>query len=268
MNKLTEFTESVIELYSTHNKIDRDKSYLLFRDVYKYYNSKKGERLQSNPMLSLEKQWYDSLDKNIIDYTVYDDDYYFVDLMACYWIYSKNYIKDLNKNVFDGKTKSITDKFSDISSIMDLGCGLGYTTNDLQNLYPNAKVYGTNIKNTPQWFHCLEVLQDNIVLLSEDLLPSHHIDMVFASEFFEHIERPIEYVTSIISRNTPNILVLANSFNTKSIGHFYDYKDEDTVISQKNISKEFNNRLRKFGYVKQVTSIWNNKPSIWVKNEK
>jgi HD superfamily phosphodiesterase len=49
---------------------------------------------------------------------------------------------------------------------------------------------------------------------------------------------------------------------------FYDYKDEDTVISQKNISKEFNNRLRKFGYTKEVTSIWNNKPSIWVKNEK
>jgi tellurite resistance protein TerC len=43
--------QSVVELYSMHNKIDKDKSYLLFKDVYKYYNSKKGERLQSNPML-------------------------------------------------------------------------------------------------------------------------------------------------------------------------------------------------------------------------
>jgi SAM-dependent methyltransferase len=267
MNKIKEFSEQAISLYSMLNKIDVEEASKLFKDLTHYYSSKKSDRIKYNSLLNLQETWYKSLDDYEPNYSVYSDKYYFIDLMACYWIYSKNYIVNLNKRVFDSKTKTINEKFNNIKSILDLGCGLGYTTNDLIKLFPNSKVYCSNIENTPQWYHCIEVLDDNVTLINENTLINEHIDLIFASEFFEHLKEPLTYLQKIIELNTPNILIIANSFNTKSIGHFYTYDVNGCPVDQAIMSKLFNGRLKNLGYKKEKTSIWNDKPSIWVKNE-
>ncbi len=263
MNNVKDFSEATIILYSQYNRIDIDKAFALFKNLIKYYSSKKSDRLLSNPLLSLQERWYESLDNGFPDYGVYSDDYYFIDLMACYWIYSKNYISCLKKNVFDNKTKNLVTKYNNISSIYDLGCGLGHTTNDLKQMFTDSEVYCSNIVNTPQWYYCEENLIETINLIDGNENLNRHIDLVFASEFFEHIINPIEYLEKIINDNTPDIFIIANSFNTKSIGHFRVYKNDNVDIDQAKISKLFNNVLRSNGYIKEKTAIWNDKPSIW-----
>jgi SAM-dependent methyltransferase len=267
MNKIKDFSENCIYLYSCMNKINIEKANLLFKDLIRYYGSNKDERERYNPLLSIEEKWYLALNNGEIDYSVYGDEYYFIDLMACYWVYSKNYISNLNKKVFENKTKTINERFDNIDSVLDIGCGLGYTTKDLIKLFPNAKVFASNIKDTPQWYHCIEVIDEDAKLIDENTLLNDHVDLIFASEFFEHIENPIEYLSYIITKNSPNILVIANSFNTKSIGHFYNYKVNGAIVNSKNISRVFNNALRDFGYTKVKTSLWNDKPTIWTRNE-
>jgi SAM-dependent methyltransferase len=266
MSKIKTFSEEAIYLYSCLNKIDIQKAETLFKDLVLYYNGKKSERLKNNPLLHLESQWYASLNSGVVDYSVYADEYYFIDLMACYWIYSKNYISGLNKNIFENKTKTIVERFN-IDSIIDLGCGLGYTTIDLKKLFPRSDIFATNIKDTPQWYHCLEVLDGEAKLIDENTFDPQHIDLVFASEFFEHIHEPIAYLENILHSYTPDVLIIANSFNTKSIGHFYEYNVNGNSINQKDVSRMFNSFLRNSGYKKEKTHLWNDKPSIWIKNE-
>ena len=77
----------------------------------------------------------------------------------------------------------------------------------------------------------------------------------------------------------PKFLIIANSFNTDSIGHFRNYEyareyleEEVTMeniikIPESKISRLFNMYLRNSGYTKVETTIWNNRPTIWRQNE-
>lgn len=250
-----QYAESTIALYSKVQNIDKAKALELFNNLCNYYGAKKEKRISTSPMLPLEDRWYKSLETSP-DYGVYEDEYYFVDLMACYWIFSRGYVVNLGKKVFDNRTKSLSEKF-EVSSMIDIGCGLGDTTNDFKKIFPNATIYATNLPS-PQLEYCKQNIDAKI--LTD--IPSIHIDLVFASEFFEHLKYPISYLDKVIRVNTPNVLILANSFNTKSIGHFKEYEG----IDQKFISRAFNWRLRELGYIKMKTAIWNDKPSVWVKN--
>lgn len=93
------------------------------------------------------------------------------------------------------------------------------------------------------------------------------VDFVFASEYFEHIENAVEHLTDIIDTCNPKYLIIANSFNTISIGHFNEYLHSGLKIPAKNMSKLFNLTLKKRGYIKVKTSFWNNRPSFFVRND-
>lgn len=191
-------------------------------------------------MINLENKWYKSLEDGQPDYSVYDDDYYFCDLWSCWSIYSRKYLRAIHK----------LNLIQEAESIVDLGCGISITTASLKELYPSAKVYGTNIEGTKQFKFGKHMAEKYNFTIVPDISYIDTIDVVFASEYFEHIERPIEHLIEIITRLKPKQFILANAFNTRSLGHFLEYKNLDEIILQKDISKMFLAALKSHGYKK------------------
>lgn len=245
-----------IEDYKSLFDIDEDKA-------LRYIKS--GEHFNT-----LTDEWYQRLSENDINgaYRVYNDDYYFTDIWNCFVQYSRRYLRDLTRPCLpDGS--SFIDATKNAKVIVDVGCGIGYATTILSQLYPNAQVYGTNLKNTKQWQFCQMMANRHGFKLIESINDiDTKIDIIFASEYFEHFINPSEHVKELIDYGKPEYLVIANAFNTRSIGHFIDYQDNNKIINQKYISRHFNQTLIKCNYKKLKTNLYNNKPNIWKFNDK
>lgn len=256
---LDEFLKSYDSLF----KIDIEKAKKIIKETKKYYNK---EIETPTYCGDLEKRWYDSLTKNNVDYSVYDDEYYFTDVWVCWTMYSKNYLKNICKhNSLDG-TSSVLSYLKDIKSVIDLGNGIGFTTGTLAQIFDNAKVYGYNIENTRQFqFNQLQAEKYHFKMVS-DFKNIGQIDLIFASEYFEHITNPIDHLKEIIKYLNPKYLIIANSFNTISVGHFNEYTVDNKIVGSNIISKMFNHELKENKYNLLKTKMWNNKPNIWYKN--
>jgi len=61
---------------------------------------------------------------------------------------------------------------------------------------------------------------------------------------------PIEHLDDIIKNNDPEFMIIANSFGTKGIGHFYKYNVQGEEVDGKKIGFIFNKRVREHGYEK------------------
>ena len=208
----------------------------------------------------LEQRWYASLDVQP-DYTVYADPMYFCDLWMCWVIYSRKYLSLLTKPniIAEG---SISDALSGVRSVLDLGCGGGYTTAKLKSIFPDAFVYGSNLKETAQFkmAHSLgrkygfRVTDENLRLKP---------DLIFASEYFEHIQSPIEHLEDLLKKCEPNYMLVANSFTSEAIGHFREYEYNGTLHTGREISKYFRQTLKSYGFEKVKTKCWNDRPQFW-----
>ena len=212
----------------------------------------------------LTNEWYKNLQENNMAKAlgVYDDEYYFVDIFDCFQTYSRKYLRSVLKLGI----------FKNIKSFVDLGCGLSYSTVALKQMFPKARGYATNLKNTKQWKFCKTMAEKyNFELIEAVNDIEHDVDLIFASEYFEHIINPINHLKDIIEKTNPKYLIIANSFNTRSIGHFqqYQYNENDVSwkINESDMSKIFNRFLKSRGYMKIKTNIWNDKPSIWTRYE-
>lgn len=263
-NILNEFLESYNKLY----EIDLDKAKKIIKETSQFYNGKISIPCYTK---ELQDQWYNSLNTSKIDYSVYRDRYYFTDIWVCWCMYSRKYILSIKKE------ESIFDYFQkNVNSIVDLGCGLGYSTAMLKQMFPHCKVYGTNIVPSPQWAfgYTLSKIYD-FEMYGDEKSIGHSVDLVFASEYFEHIEDANDNVESLIKTLNPKCLFLANSFNTTSLGHFLQYKEKTnsdevsnySYYDQKIASKKFNQKLKDLNYRTVKTKLWNNKPRLWIKNE-
>ncbi len=259
------YLDLFLDEYSKIRNIDKDKAKKIIVETKKFY---KGD-LNEGYAKQLEDRWYVSLDKDDADYSVYCDKYYFTDLWCCWQLYSRGYVASLKKSICKDNNQKLFDYLDNINTIVDLGCGLGFTTAMLSKLFPNAQVFGTNIKDTDQYKFC-ELLANsyNFNMIEEKDMPKN-IDLLFASEYFEHIEYTEQNIQKIIYTNKPRFLYLANSFNTRSVGHFIKYKfvgeHSEVTTDQKNISRQFNNLLRCWGYDNVKLNNWNNKPRLWKK---
>jgi len=238
---------------------DIEKAFSVGNIAIKYYsgNSELRELMVSNQ--NLENRWYDSLNKGEPDYSVYNDDHFISDVFACWVVYSRKYLLSL-RNKKATKSGSIVDIISNnVKKIADIGCGIGYTTKALSELFPKSFVYGTNIKNTFQYSYCEEI--GNHVY--EEIQPN--TDLIFASEYFEHIEDPIKHLSDIVTKANPKYFIIANAFGSRSVGHFTTFKVGADNISHKKIGRLFNKALRGHGFAQVKTTLWNNRPSIWIK---
>ena len=223
----------------------------------------------------LTNLWYLYLSEDNIDaaYGVYNDDYYFTDLWNCFRIYSRRYLRDIHRpSLPDGR--SILESTNPASCVVDIGCGMGYTTAALTGMYPNADVYGINLRGTKQWDFCerMAAVYKFKMVDSIDAVPTN-VDVLFASEYFEHILEPVEHTTEIVEKLNPKYLIIANAFNTRSIGHFISYQATSATfegfnkgpVDQKLISQMFNKNIKRLGYERVKTKLFNNKPNVWKK---
>lgn len=234
----------------------------------RYYRGSKEDREFMRSAQKLEQQWYDSL-PDTPDYSVYKGEAILPDIWACWVAYSREYLRCmqnprtiLNKDM-QGR-HSIVQELGSPNTIADLGCGIGYTSAALAQMFPQASVYATNLVDSAQFRVCQKMSETHRFSLVGSVEELPKIDCVFASEYFEHFEAPIEHLKEVLAKN-PKHLIIANAFSSVSLGHFDRYKIDGGWVEGKKVGRVFNQYLRKAGYEKMPTSCWNDRPTVWVK---
>ena len=211
----------------------------------------------------LSEKWYDDIKhentRNIYD--IYNHDYYFIDVFNCFVIYSRNYIKRLIKSSYFAELRNA-------KVVVDIGCGISYSTCLLKQIFSEAKVYAINLKDTKQWAFCKIMSERNGFHLVESIDEiKESVDILWASEYFEHIKNPIDHVDDIIRKLNPKHMIIANSFNTWGMGHFEHYKvPGNKIVKQDEINGMFNRFLLKKQYEKIKCDLWNDIPLVWKRN--
>ena len=255
-----EHLKHFIDEWALTAEIDKDEAFNLANETIRYFNKRKNS---FKTFQYLEDCWYQSLEKGNPNYAIYDDKYIISDIWACWVIFSRGYLLSIadKRSLFD---HSIVSDIGEIKSIVDLGCGFGYTTAGLKELFPEAKVYGTNFEGGYQWNlakHFSKKYDFSLVSSIQNL--NQQIDLVFASEYFEHIENAISHLNDVLEICKPKALIIANSFGTKSIGHFINHSYDNNSFDGKTTSKLFNDFLKSKGYTRMKTKCWNNRPTYW-----
>jgi len=213
----------------------------------------------------LTDRWYAALPDIERAYKVYNDRYYCVDIWMCFARYSRTYLRALTRPTKTNSTPFVEMVADEIRGVADVGCGPGLTSATLGGMFPDAKISCTNLKNTDQWNFITRMSEFFGI---ENLKPSvheinHPVDLVFASEYFEHHIAPIEHVREIIDAVSPRYFVIANAFNTRSIGHFITYTVDGEPVDQSKMSRLFGRTMRDAGYQQVKMGHFNNKPHVW-----
>lgn len=203
----------------------------------------------------LEARWYEALARGEIDWSVYESAWYLGELWACWVTYSRLYLTALYR-------AEVVAEIGNAKRVVDLGCGAGFSTAALQMMFPSAKVNGTNLPDTVQ-MQLAERLAERYGFRVEGSAPPGPTDLLFASEYFEHIQAPVEHLQELVRTLEPRIIVVANSFDTRAIGHFESYQVDGETMPAAALSRRFTNELRNLGYTKAGLKLWNNRPSCW-----
>lgn len=260
-----EATEKFLLQCKSFIQVDVEKIRDIAFNTIKYLKGDQSVRWQLQAGQELEMHWYESLGRGEPAWAVYSTDYYLAELWSCWSVYSRRYLHTIQspKSLV---THSIVSDMGNVRRILDLGCGLGYTTAGLKSIFPQAEVYGTEMSGTRQWKFAERMASLNgFTILNSAQGLSEPVDLVFASEYFEHHQRPIAHLREVLRFSKPRVMLVANAFGTKAIGHFDFYDVDGTVLDGKATSLKFNSEMRGNGYVKVQTKLWNNRPAYWKK---
>jgi hypothetical protein len=213
----------------------------------------------------LEDRWYESVERGDPDYGVYAEDDYLGDCWAGWLYYSRESLRKLcPANSLQPEGVLADMRRLGVSTVTDLGCGMGLTTAALTELFPDSEIVGTNVSGCAQ-YSVAERLGDQygFSMVPTVQAVGHPCDVVIASEYFEHFETPIEHLVEVLDALEPRAMVIANAFNVSSIGHFPAYFVDGEHVSGPATARAFNTTMRKRGYQKIPTTLWNNRPSYW-----
>jgi len=248
----------LLDLVQEHIQIDRD---LIISTATGMIQSRKQNMdLQDSPLKQLETDWYNSLASGNPDYGVYGRSLYAADIWGCWVLYSRQALKAIQAPL-SAISKSIIEELGQPKNIYDLGCGFGYTTAAIKEIFPSASVFGTNLEGTWQFKVAQKIGQQRGFEVVGK--PQTRGDVVFASEYFEHFNSPIDHAYEVLSIVRPKHIIVANSFNGRAIGHFNTYFHKGAGYSGRKIGRMFNASLRWLGYEKIKTKMWNDRPSVW-----
>jgi hypothetical protein len=219
----------------------------------KYYKNLKAE--QAVPIWQpLEERWYKSLESGTPWYEVYGMREFVVESWACFVTYSRRYLMSLSK---------IREKLGTVKTVTDLGCGIGLTTAYLKSLFPEAAVVGTNLKGDQFDVATKTGLDCGFSVVEAETRKG--VDLLFASEYFEHFRSPIEHLGELLGSGDerPRVVMTANSFSLRSIGHFPSYLINGAEVGYKKAQRQFNIAMRASGYTEVETGFWNGRPAVW-----
>lgn len=230
----------------------------LTRDAVAEIRHLNGVGLQPRRLKALEARWYASLQRGEPDWGVYADDSYMAELWACWAVHSR---RDLRKF-----RALVLDQVSGVGLVIDLGCGFGFTTAVLAELFPNAVVYGTNLSGTVQAALASVVgRRYRFSVVGSVKSISESGGLLYASEYFEHVQAPVEHFAEIVGAVKPSAMLIASTFNKPSIGHFDEYLVDGKLVNGKTASSLFDDAVRGCGYSRVKTRFWNQRPAYWVK---
>ncbi len=269
MSILDEIGKNSLKKYLTncnaYCSIDPERAFELILDLIKNHKGDYVPPEKLKEMRILENRWYKSLTDGNPDYSVYADPFYFCDVWLCWITYSRKYLKEIQnpKSLF---INSIVADMKNVNTVLDLGCGFGYTTAGLKEIFPNSDVIGTNLAGTSQYYMATDLGNEHNFKVI-DGYAKVKTDLIFASEYFEHIQNPIDHIQDVIKETSPRYLIIANTFTSDAIGHFKEYDYNGQKFAGKQMSMMFNKTLKNLGYEKVKTKCWNNRPTYWKKTK-
>ena len=215
-------------------------------------------------MPSLYEKWYKSIEAGKYDYSIYDDDAYLIELFHCWRKPTLRTIKDTAKIV-----QKFPNMFKNVRTVLDLGCGIAYTTVALSDIFENANIIGTNLYGTLQYKVCEDVCSQydrcSMIPDSDTTKLDCSVDVICAFEFFEHLESPLELLSALLTQYSPGVLLFVNSFTHMSLGHFKQYYIDGTEVTGRDVNKAFYNILKNNGYEHIETGMFWDRPQFWVK---
>lgn len=220
------------------------------------------------PLEDMFDSWYASLERGAPDFSVYDSQRYLADTFACWAIYSRKYLLLLQKPSAL-HPHGIARDIGDAGTVVDLGCGLGFSTAGLSQLFSAAAVVGTNVPDSLQTRVAKRVAdpsgtgQPAFRVVSELSEVRGPVSLAFASEYFEHFADPIGHLRDVIREIDPASFLIANTFGSDSIGHFNTYLVNGKAVAGGQTSRAFGKELRARGYRKVKTCLWNSRPTYW-----
>lgn len=263
--KSPEHLDALIEACRKFWKEPIDKE-ILKKDTLEFIKCHKDDKEAPDKNINKQqfKKWYKSLEKGEPAYEVYSEPEYIADIWSCWVNYSRKALREICTST-SLITRSLISALNPTGTIVDAGCGIAYSTVGLKQALPSARVVGTNFPDSWQYKLAQELGTQYSFEMRADPFSVGKVEMFVASEYFEHITTPLEHLREIISKCNPNWFLIANGFNSKSIGHFDFYEDNGKRYSAAEMSKLFLKEMRKHGYEKQESKIWNNRPSIWKK---
>lgn len=202
---------------------------------------------------ALEARWYGALrNGGGPDYGVYAEPLYLAELLACWLLYSRQYLREVTRmGLIPGNPETVA----------DLGCGLGWSTWALSEIFPDATVSATEWPGSLQR-RIAEAVSSHRFRLVDDTAAVAQADLIFASEYFEHFQRPVDELRAVLELG-PRELIIANTFGPDSIGHFDRYEVDGTELDPRSASRSFDEELRSHGFSKRETPLWNSRPTIW-----
>jgi hypothetical protein len=215
-------------------------------------------QMETDPF-DFEAQWYSSLEQGEPDYEIYGDPLFLTNLWGCWITCSRKWLRIVaDPRVYppSGIAGSLN-----VDTVVDLGCGFGFTTAALSELFPSARIVGTQLPG-PQ----MEVASYLSNEYGFEILPASppRVDLVVALEYFEHFLEPVDHLRDVLDSN-PQALILANSFADRGVGHFPTYIVDGKEISGHAMSVRFSDELRRHGYRSIETKAWNSRPNFWMR---
>jgi SAM-dependent methyltransferase len=213
----------------------------------------------------LEVKWYESLrDRGQPDYSIYESDAYLAEAWACWAVYSRKYLLEIPKEKFL-EPYGVAADMQPVTKIVDLGCGIAYSTAAIKRIFPTAEVIGTQLPDSKQYALAQTVAEAVGFSVVGSIAEVGKADAIFASEYFEHFEQPIEHLIEVLEVIQPRTLLIANAFGPDAPGHFDFYTVDGERKDSRATAKAFSNTLKRYGYEKVKTKFWNNRPNYWRK---
>lgn len=225
-------------------------------------NSKRAKGSGSISPRPLERRWYESLSLGEPDYSVYDGDDYLGEMWASWAFYARKYLRSV-------RDKGFLAAFQPGTRVLDMGCGCGLTTVALTQIIPHSQTIATNMGASRQAEFCRRLaaihgFEIAGTLTDAALVLDGRVDVVFASEYFEHVPEPVEHLEEVLSLD-PQMIIVANTFDRPSVGHFdtTGYHVRGEKVPNRSVTPAFHAVLRGNGFTKLETGFWNGRPACW-----